>query len=58
MNAIASIITTVFWMIYLMVYMKVQAQWTTLKARIQESGISKLTRQTHHNYKGLNMVPI
>jgi|GEM_PF-5772754 len=41
-----------------MVYMKVQAQWTTLKARIQESGISKLTRQTHHNYKGLNMVPI
>lgn len=54
MNTITKTITKVFGMMMLLTVINVQAQWTTLKAHVQESDISKFTGQTHHNYKGLD----
>lgn len=57
MNTITKTITKVFGMLMLLTVTNIQAQWTTLKAHIQESDISKLTGQSHHNYKGLSAAP-
>ncbi len=53
MNAIARIMTTICWMICLMVSMKVQAQWTTIRAHVQGSDIRKALGISYDNYKGM-----
>lgn len=53
MNAISKTIPTVLWMICLFMSIKVQAQWTTVKAHVQDSDIRKGLGISFDSYKGM-----
>lgn len=53
MKTITRIITGIFWVMMLLTTTSAMAQWTHVIAPVNESDISKVTKQSYQNYKGL-----